>query len=93
MKVTLTVGLELGISVPLRPVDFEGDAIVDEQILVTEPRDRCLGIHVVPRSLQSQPRNCFEPGTTVVHHPGNPVVESSRCSIAEEAHFPRREES
>ena len=92
MKVTFAIGLELGGPVPRSTINFQGNAVVDEQILVAESRHAGLGHDVVARSLKTKSSDGLKTGPTVGNDPGDPVMKSSRRSIANLHHLRRRKE-
>src|ERR1700712_5585869 len=93
VEIALTVGLELVFAVPLGPVNLESHALVNEQVLMTEPRYSRLGCDVMAGPLESQSRDRFEPRTAVIHHPTDSVAKSGWGAIAQESDFLRAQES
>jgi hypothetical protein len=93
VEVPLAIGLELRIAVPFGTIDFERDAIIDEQILAPESRHIRLGIHLVPCALEPQSCDRLESGTAAVDHAPNSVVKPCGCAIADQRDLRRRKEA
>jgi hypothetical protein len=93
VKVALPVGFELTLAVPFCPVYFEGNAVVDEHVLMSKTRHVSLGLHPMSSPLESQSCDCFEARTAVGVHARNPVAEPSGSELADTGNFWRTKKS